>query len=371
MLKLLISLIFILFCAACEPIEQTAPEDDEDNKEQTDLEKDEAGSKVSSPTFETDFERPPYLAIFRSEAVESDFVLIGAHLKPDQAVVEANWLDDVHKWAIQEFGVTDAVILGDLNLSCRYASSTELAELDMKDETYHWAIKDDADTNTAESSCAYDRIITAGSTFDNLNGVVQQDVTADSDHYPVYIEKSDLKIGAFNLKQFGDTKASSQDSLQGFATIICDYDIILLQEIRDQDGSSVDLLDSKVIDTCGDKFQYSLSTSLGSTVYKEKYLYYFNTSKVTLVDAQVFPQNGLEDDTSSAPAEISKVETKSTTPNTSTNRSTTTSSGCCKICKTSKACGDSCISKSFSCNKPKGCACDASSLQLFRIDNTK
>ena len=31
---------------------------------------------------------------------------------------------------------------------------------------------------------------------------------------------------------------------------------------------------------------------------------------------------------------------------------------CCKICKTGKACGDSCINKSYNCTKPKGCACD-------------
>lgn len=365
MLKLIISVFFVLFHTACEPIEQNALEDDEDNTEQTDLEKDETGSEVSSPSFETDFERPPYLAVFRSEAVESDFVLIGAHLKPDRAVIEANWLDDVHKWAIQEFEVTDAVILGDLNLSCGYASSTELAELDMKDETYHWAINDDADTNTAESSCAYDRIVTAGSIFDDLDGVVQKDVTADSDHYPIYIEKSNLRIGAFNLKQFGDTKASRQDSLQGFASIICEYDIILLQEIRDQDGSSVDLLDGKVIDTCGDNIQYSISASLGSTTYKERYLYYYNTSKVTLIDAIVFPQNGLVDDASSSPTESNKVESKSSTSSTVTNQSSSTSSGCCKVCKTSKACGDSCISKSFSCNKPKGCACNETTLYLF------
>ena len=31
---------------------------------------------------------------------------------------------------------------------------------------------------------------------------------------------------------------------------------------------------------------------------------------------------------------------------------------CCKICKTGKACGDSCISKSDTCHQPPGCACD-------------
>lgn len=32
---------------------------------------------------------------------------------------------------------------------------------------------------------------------------------------------------------------------------------------------------------------------------------------------------------------------------------------CCKICKKGKACGNSCISKSYTCRKSPGCACDA------------
>ena len=36
------------------------------------------------------------------------------------------------------------------------------------------------------------------------------------------------------------------------------------------------------------------------------------------------------------------------------------SGGCCKVCRASKACGDSCISKDKSCNKGPGCACNAS-----------
>jgi hypothetical protein len=31
---------------------------------------------------------------------------------------------------------------------------------------------------------------------------------------------------------------------------------------------------------------------------------------------------------------------------------------CCKICEKGKACGNSCIRKSYNCTKPKGCACD-------------
>ena len=32
---------------------------------------------------------------------------------------------------------------------------------------------------------------------------------------------------------------------------------------------------------------------------------------------------------------------------------------CCKVCTNSQACGDSCISKSYTCYQPPGCACNA------------
>ncbi len=35
-----------------------------------------------------------------------------------------------------------------------------------------------------------------------------------------------------------------------------------------------------------------------------------------------------------------------------------TGSGCCKVCKTGKACGDTCIAKTDTCHQPSGCACN-------------
>ena len=32
---------------------------------------------------------------------------------------------------------------------------------------------------------------------------------------------------------------------------------------------------------------------------------------------------------------------------------------CCKICSKGKACGDTCISRSYVCHKGRGCACNA------------
>lgn len=40
------------------------------------------------------------------------------------------------------------------------------------------------------------------------------------------------------------------------------------------------------------------------------------------------------------------------------NNQLSASSECCKVCRKGKACGDSCISKSKTCNVGAGCACD-------------
>lgn len=36
---------------------------------------------------------------------------------------------------------------------------------------------------------------------------------------------------------------------------------------------------------------------------------------------------------------------------------------CCRVCSTGKACGNSCISRSYTCHKGRGCACNASELR--------
>ncbi|ALM54249.1 hypothetical protein [Halomonas huangheensis] len=32
--------------------------------------------------------------------------------------------------------------------------------------------------------------------------------------------------------------------------------------------------------------------------------------------------------------------------------------GCCRVCRTGKACGNSCINRSYTCHKGPGCACN-------------
>jgi hypothetical protein len=53
--------------------------------------------------------------------------------------------------------------------------------------------------------------------------------------------------------------------------------------------------------------------------------------------------------------ESPKVQIKTVTPARAVTAPVVT---CCKHCSKGKACGDSCISRSYTCHKAPGCACD-------------
>lgn len=59
-----------------------------------------------------------------------------------------------------------------------------------------------------------------------------------------------LRIGAFNIQSFGDSKVSDPACGGIIAQILAGYDIALVQEVRDADLSAVDSL-MKQINRCG------------------------------------------------------------------------------------------------------------------------
>ena len=88
------------------------------------------------------------------------------------------------------------MILGDLNADCGYF--TEELNIELRDpEKYKWLITNKMDTNVADKSCAYDRIIMTDSMngrFTGEAGVIRFNEIYEidcepkkvSDHYPVY-----------------------------------------------------------------------------------------------------------------------------------------------------------------------------------------
>jgi len=82
------------------------------------------------------------------------------------------------------------------------------------------------------------------------------------------------------------------------------------------------------------------------------------SGQMTLADAQKLVASNWEALESGATADA--------TPSASDEEHTPTpaavntpTQGCCKVCTNSKACGDGCISKNYTCHQPPGCACNA------------
>lgn len=249
-----------------------------------------AAAPVELPIPSTSFERAPYIA--RATLGGTEILLVGHHAKPDAAVAEANWVDDVYEWAASKHGNKNALILGDLNLSCDYASAEQLAGLDLrKDAKYHWLVPDDADTNVAETKCAYDRIIAVGDAFATAPAAsIGTQEIKHSDHKPVGVDIGGISVGSYNLQVFGDSKSSDSGALGEAAAVVCTYDLALVVEIVSEDSAPADLLLAEVKKTCGDDHEMKLSDPTGVSSHKERLAYIFRTGKVGISEAFLFPQ---------------------------------------------------------------------------------
>lgn len=91
----------------------------------------------------------------------------------------------------------------------------------------------------------------------------------------------DFKIASWNLQIFGDTKASKPEVMSFYKSTIDNYDIIFIQEIRDEDGSAFIALCYLLQDyTC------RVSSRAGRSTSKEQYgvIYRNNISLLELYD---------------------------------------------------------------------------------------
>ena len=98
----------------------------------------------------------------------------------------------------------------------------------------------------------------------NLSGCVEDQVT--------------ISIACWNLQVFGMSKASNETLLNYYADKLDDYDISIVQEIRDKSGEAIQKLADKMIG-----YNYIISERAGKTSSKEQYAIFYNY-KVTLVD---------------------------------------------------------------------------------------
>ncbi|XP_039467494.1 deoxyribonuclease-1-like [Oreochromis aureus] len=90
-----------------------------------------------------------------------------------------------------------------------------------------------------------------------------------------------LLLGAFNIKSFGDTKASNATLMNIITKIVKRYDVILIQEVRDSDLSATQTL-MDYVNKDSPQYMYIVSEPLGASTYKERYLFLYREALVSV-----------------------------------------------------------------------------------------
>ncbi|XP_057686295.1 deoxyribonuclease-1-like [Corythoichthys intestinalis] len=101
-----------------------------------------------------------------------------------------------------------------------------------------------------------------------------------------------MKIAAFNVQRFGLTKVSNQAVLSTLVKIVSRYDIIVILEVVDVSGASIEIL-VKELNRVNTSHHYAqqLSGRLGRNRYKEQFLFLYRDDVVDLIDCYQYEDN--------------------------------------------------------------------------------
>ncbi|XP_065540136.1 deoxyribonuclease-1-like isoform X3 [Lathamus discolor] len=97
-----------------------------------------------------------------------------------------------------------------------------------------------------------------------------------------------LKISAFNIKAFGDSKMSNQTIADIIVSILSGYDITLVQEVRDADLSAVKKLIDQLNSMSPHPYSFLDSIPLGRTSYKEQYVFIYRLDMVSVLESYYY-----------------------------------------------------------------------------------
>ncbi|XP_051023531.1 deoxyribonuclease-1 [Acomys russatus] len=97
-----------------------------------------------------------------------------------------------------------------------------------------------------------------------------------------------LRIAAFNIRTFGETKMSNATLVSYIVEILGRYDIIVVQEVRDTHLVAVGKLLDELNRDLPDSYHYVVSKPLGRSSYKEQYLFVYRPDQVSVVDSYYY-----------------------------------------------------------------------------------
>jgi deoxyribonuclease-1-like protein len=96
-------------------------------------------------------------------------------------------------------------------------------------------------------------------------------------------EPETITIAAFNIQIFGRAKRQNDQVMDILADIAREFDIVLVQEIRDSSEETAPAYLERINGRPGPDYAYVRSPRLGRTTSKEAYAYFYNTETVELI----------------------------------------------------------------------------------------
>ena len=108
-------------------------------------------------------------------------------------------------------------------------------------------------------------------------------------------ETQTTKIAAFNIQIFGKTKSDKPEVMVVLTNIVREFDIVLIQEIRDATEQTIPNFIQQINQANGVLYSYIESPRLGRTTSKEAYAYIYNTQTVQFVQGSDYVYNDNND----------------------------------------------------------------------------
>lgn len=108
-------------------------------------------------------------------------------------------------------------------------------------------------------------------------------------------ERTTIEIAAFNIQIFGRAKRQKEYVMTALVRIVREFDIVLVQEIRDSSEQTAPYFLKRINELEGTKYNYIRSERLGRTTSKESYAYFYNSETVDFIQGSDYVHNDVSD----------------------------------------------------------------------------
>jgi endonuclease/exonuclease/phosphatase family metal-dependent hydrolase len=98
-----------------------------------------------------------------------------------------------------------------------------------------------------------------------------------------------IAVGAFNVQVFGKTKAAKLDVMDTLVTVLKQFDIVVIQEVRDSRELVADELLDRLNAAPGFHYRMVEGPRLGRSTSKEQYVIYYTPASVELTNWYTLP----------------------------------------------------------------------------------